>query len=108
MRPDGPQPLPGVLVQVPQAGIEGGSAPALDRVISRLVHPLQHRFKPAQGKPGRHQGLVCVPQHGFGNMNVQIARLLFRIEQAQPVQKTKPPPVWSPQAQSRRGQALLG
>ena len=54
------QPLPGVLPQVAQAGVKGGAAPALHRIISGLVHGGQDVGIIGVGKAGGHQGLVGV------------------------------------------------
>ena len=54
------QPLPGILPQVAQAGVEGGAAPALHRVIAGLVHGGQDVGIVGVGQAGGHQGLVGV------------------------------------------------
>ncbi len=66
---DLPQPLPGVLVQIPQAGIEGGPAPALQGIIPCLVQLAQNRLELPEGEPGGDEGLVCVPKDGFCESN---------------------------------------
>ena len=65
---DVPQPLERILVQVPQAAVERGAAPALHRVVSGLVHCGQDLRKVGIGQPGGHQGLIRVPQDGFGEL----------------------------------------
>ena len=40
---DRPQPLPGVLLDVPDAGIEGGAAPHLHGIEAALVEQLAER-----------------------------------------------------------------
>ena len=62
------QPLPGVLVQVAQAHVKGGSAPAFHRVESGLIHGLQYGLELVIAQTGGHQGLVGVAQHGFGKL----------------------------------------
>ena len=69
---DGAQPLPGILVQIPQAAVKGGAAPALERVIPGLVHGLQDGQKIADGHPRGHQRLLSVPQHRFRDLNFHI------------------------------------
>ena len=59
------QPLPGVLPQVAQAGVEGGSAPALHRVVAGLVHGGQDVGVVGVGQTGGHQGLVGVTENGL-------------------------------------------
>ena len=65
---DVPQPLKGIFIQIPQAAVERGAAPALNRVVSGLVHGGQDLFKVGIGQPGSHQGLICVTQDGFGEL----------------------------------------
>ena len=62
------QPLEGIFIQVPQAAVERGAAPALHRVVSGLVHRGQDLRKVGIGQPGGHQGLIRVPQDGFGEL----------------------------------------
>ena len=52
---DGAQALPGVLPQVPQAGIKRSAAPALHRMVACLVHGVQNVFKVGDGQPGGHE-----------------------------------------------------
>ena len=61
-----PQPLPGVLLQVAQADVEGGSTPDLGGIVAGLVDGLQNGLKFAVGQAGSDQGLVRVAQDGFG------------------------------------------
>ena len=63
---DLPQPVPGVLLQVAQADVEGGPAPHLGGVVAGLVHGLQNGLKLAVGQTGGDKGLVGVTQDGFG------------------------------------------
>ncbi len=63
------QSLPGVFVQIPQAGIKSGSAPAFQGVKTRLVHFLQDGLKIAHRHTGGDQRLVGVPEHGFRDVD---------------------------------------
>ena len=62
------QTLPGILVEKPQAGIKGRTAPALDGVITHLIQLFQNRQHLSSGHTGCDQGLVCVTEHGFRNL----------------------------------------
>ena len=64
------QPLPGVLPQVAQAGVEGGAAPALHRVVPGLVHGGQDVGVVGVGQTGGHQGLVGVAQHSLCDLDL--------------------------------------
>ncbi len=64
------QTLPGILAQVAQAGVEGGAAPALHRIVPGLIHGLEDVLKIGIGQTGRHQGLVGVTQDSFGDANL--------------------------------------
>ena len=66
---DGAQPLPWVLIQKAQAGVESGAAPAFQRMIPHLVQQLQRGHHLVNGHPGRDQRLMRVSQHRFGNSN---------------------------------------
>ena len=70
MAADGAQPLPGILVQIAQAAVKGSAAPALQRVISGLIHLFQDGQKISRGHPGRHQRLLRIPQDGFRNLDL--------------------------------------
>ena len=66
---DGAESLPGIFLKEAQAGIEGRTAPCLERVVSDRIETLEdrdHFF-------GRHSGggkrLMRVTQNGFGNQN---------------------------------------
>ena len=63
------QPLPGILPQVAQAGVEGGAAPALHRVVPGLVHGFEDVLEVGVGQTGRHQGLVGVSKDCFGDLD---------------------------------------
>ena len=63
---DFPQPLPGVLLEIAQAHVEGGPAPHLGGVVAGLIHGLQDWLELTVGQAGGDQGLVGVAQDGFG------------------------------------------
>ena len=63
--PDQPQALPGVFVQVPEARVERGAAPHLDRPEADLVEILGDGQHVLGAHARRQQRLVCVPEHGF-------------------------------------------
>ena len=67
--PDLAQPLPGILVQVAQADVKSGAAPALDGVVANLVDGLQHGLELVVGQTGCNQRLVCVTQHSLHKLN---------------------------------------
>ena len=62
------QPFPGILVQIAQAHVKGGSAPAFHRVESGLIHGLQYGRELVIAQTGGHQRLVRVAQNGFGKL----------------------------------------
>ena len=66
---DLPQSLPGVLVQVAQADVEGSAAPALDGVVTGVVDGLQHGGELVVGQAGSDEGLVGVTQHSLYKLN---------------------------------------
>ena len=63
------QTLPGIFVQVAQAAVEGGAAPALHGVVAGLVHGGQNLLKIGEGHTGGHQGLVGITNDGFHKLN---------------------------------------
>ena len=63
--PDLPQPLPGILVQVAKADVEGGTAPALGGVVAGLVHGGENVLELGVRQPGGDERLVGVAQHGL-------------------------------------------
>ena len=64
------QALPGILAQVAQAGVEGGTAPALHGVVAGLIHFGQDGFIIGVGQAGGHQGLVGITQNGFSKLDL--------------------------------------
>ena len=64
------QPLPRILVQVTQAAVECRTAPAFDRMIAGLVHIVQYGFKIVKRHTGCDQRLLCIAQHGFGDVHL--------------------------------------
>ena len=67
-RLDPAQPLPGILVQEAHAAVKGGAAPALHGIEARLVQGLQYGIHDAEGHPRGDEGLVGVPEDGFGKL----------------------------------------
>ena len=63
------QTLPGIFVQVAQAAVEGGAAPALHGVVAGLVHGGQDLGKIGEGHTGGHQGLVGITNDGFSELD---------------------------------------
>ena len=55
------QTLPRVLVQEPEADVERGSAPHLDRAVADRVEALRDRQHVARAHPGRDERLMTVP-----------------------------------------------
>ena len=63
------QTLPGIFVQVAQAAVEGGTAPALHGVVAGLVHGGQNLLEIGEGHTGGHQGLVGITNDGFSKLD---------------------------------------
>ena len=63
------QTLPGIFVQVAQAAVEGGAAPALHGVVAGLVHGGQNLLEIGEGHTGGHQGLVGITNDGFSKLD---------------------------------------
>ena len=63
------QTLPGILVQIAQAHVEGGAAPALDGVVADLVDGREHGLELFEGQPGGDQRLVRVTQNSLYKLN---------------------------------------
>ena len=64
---DGPQPLPRVLVQETHTGVEGGAAPALQRVVADGIQHFQRGEHIRRGHAGGRLRLVGVPEDGIRN-----------------------------------------
>ena len=64
---DGPQPLPRVLVQKAHTGVEGGTAPALQRVVADGIQHFQRGEHIRRGHTGGRLRLVSVPEDGIRN-----------------------------------------
>ena len=62
------QPLPGIFVEVAQAAIKGGAAPALQRIIPCVIQLAQDRLELIKRHTGRDQGLVGIAQHSLGEL----------------------------------------
>ena len=58
------QALPGILVQVAQAAVKGGAAPALDGIVPGLIHSGQDALHIGKRHTGSHQGLVGITKDG--------------------------------------------
>ena len=76
-RLDGPQPLPGVFAQEAQADIEGGAAPALQRVIADIVDHVDDAEDILGPHAGGPQRLVRIAQGGIGNAKRYLVQLVF-------------------------------
>ena len=66
-RTDLAESLPGILVKESHAGVEGGSAPCLERMISDAVHLFENGKHLIGRHASRNKGLMRVTQDGFGN-----------------------------------------
>ena len=64
---DGPQPLPRILVQETHTGVEGGAAPALQRVVADGIQHFQRGEHILRGHTGGRLRLVSVPEDGICN-----------------------------------------
>ena len=69
MRFDFSQALPRVLIEVAQATVEGGAAPAFNRMIAGLIHLIKNRLEIIKRHTGCDQRLLCIAQHSFGDMH---------------------------------------
>ena len=63
------QPVPGILVQESQAGVERRPAPDLERMIADFIHQRQRRKHLLGRHSGRDQRLMSVSAYGFCNSN---------------------------------------
>ena len=61
------EPLPGILVQVPEAGVEGGAAPDLQGPEADVVQGFAGGEHVGKRHPGGRLALVAVPQDGIGD-----------------------------------------
>ena len=64
---DGPQPLPRVFIQEAHTGVEGGAAPALQRVVADGIQHFQRGEHILRGHAGSRLRLVSVPEDGIRN-----------------------------------------
>lgn len=53
-------------MQIAQAGIKGRTAPALNRVITGLIHLIENALEILKRHSRRNQRLLRVTQHRFG------------------------------------------
>ena len=63
------QTLPGIFVQVAQADVEGGAAPAFDGIVASLVDGRKHGLELLIRQAGCDQRLICITQHGLHKLN---------------------------------------
>ena len=63
--PEFPQTFPRIFVQIPQTGVKGRTAPALNGIVPCLVHGRQNIGVVCIRQTGRHKRLVCITQNGF-------------------------------------------
>ena len=63
------QTLPGILIQVAQADVEGGAAPAFDGIVAGLIDGSEHGFELFEGQTGCDQRLICITQHSLHKLN---------------------------------------
>ncbi len=66
---EGPQPLPRVLVEEPDAGVEGRAAPALGAPVARGVDVGAGGGHVLESHPGGHQALVGITQGQFRDID---------------------------------------
>ena len=64
------QTLPRILMQIAQAGIKGRTAPALNRVITGLIHLIENALEILKRHSRRNQRLLRVTQHRFGDVHL--------------------------------------
>ena len=80
------QPVPGILAQITDAGVEGGAAPAFQRPEANLVELAADRQHVVDAQTRRQQGLVRVAQHyigdpqGFSHSRFLIEYRVFRVD----------------------------
>ena len=55
-----PDPIPGIVLQIPHAYVKGGAAPHLHTVVAHLVHPLQKRDHVLGGHAGGEKRLLTI------------------------------------------------
>jgi nucleotide-binding universal stress UspA family protein len=65
------QALPGILAQKAQADVERRAAPALQRVVARVVHLLGDREDVVRTHAGRPQRLMRIAERGVGDADTR-------------------------------------
>src|SRR5579862_7485056 len=65
----GAQPLPRILVEEADAGIEGRAAPAFDRPVAGVIEVLAHRDHIFERHPRREETLMRIAEGQFGNFD---------------------------------------
>ena len=63
------QALPRILAEIAKAGVERRAAPALDRIITGLVHFGKNFLKIGVRQTGCHQGLIRITKDSFSDLN---------------------------------------
>ena len=71
------EPLPGVLIQVAEAHVEGGTTPGFDGVIAGAVHFFQDRQHIYDAHAGGGDGLVAVAENGFYDFYRFLCHFIF-------------------------------
>jgi hypothetical protein len=67
--PEGAQPFPRVFIQVADAGVIGGSAPALYGPVTGIVKVGARTGHIVDSQPGGYQALVSIPKGELGDIN---------------------------------------
>ena len=73
----GAQPLPGIFVEVAEAGVKGGAAPYFQRPVADSVQRFTGGQHIADGHTGGRLGLVAVPQDGIGDQQFSCHGILL-------------------------------
>ena len=60
--------LPRILVEVAQAAVKGGAAPALQRIVPGVIQFSQNRLELIERHTGGDERLVGITQHGLGEL----------------------------------------
>ena len=76
---DVPQSFPRILSQISEAGVKGGAAPALDRVIPGFVHRGEDFLEIRVRQTGSHQRLICIAHYRFGKLYFSHELISYRI-----------------------------
>ena len=68
------QALPRVFVEITQAGVERGAAPALERIVAGLVKLRQYSLESLKGHTGRNKRLIRVSKDSLGEIYFHVFR----------------------------------